>query len=99
MAVPDIPYTLNMKKVESAVTNIVNGRPVMNRDALKNRSAWIITKRSFRNSRNREALARVTCSVIPAKAGIQNSLEGFEGRGGSRTAPTWKKAIMIFQLK
>jgi len=35
-AVPDIPYTLNMKKVESAVTNIVNGRPVMNRDALKN---------------------------------------------------------------
>jgi len=36
MAVPDIPYTLNMKKVESAVTNIVNGRPAMNRDALKN---------------------------------------------------------------
>ena len=35
-AVPDIPYTLNMKKVESAVTNIVNGRPVLNRDALKN---------------------------------------------------------------
>ena len=34
--VPDIPYTLNMKKVESAVTNIVNGRPVMNRDALGN---------------------------------------------------------------
>jgi acetoacetyl-CoA synthetase len=36
LAVPDIPYTLNMKKVESAVTNIVNGRPVLNRDALKN---------------------------------------------------------------
>jgi acetoacetyl-CoA synthetase len=35
-AVPEIPYTLNMKKVDSAVTNIVNGRPVMNRDALKN---------------------------------------------------------------
>jgi acetoacetyl-CoA synthetase len=35
-AVPDIPYTLNMKKVESSVTNIVNGRPVLNRDALKN---------------------------------------------------------------
>ncbi len=34
--VPDIPYTLNMKKVESAVTNIVNGRPVVNRDALAN---------------------------------------------------------------
>jgi acetoacetyl-CoA synthetase len=25
-----------MKKVESAVTNIVNGRPVVNRDALSN---------------------------------------------------------------
>jgi len=34
--VPDIPYTLNMKKVESAVTNIVNGRLVTNRDALGN---------------------------------------------------------------
>ncbi|MFW6102975.1 MAG: acetoacetate--CoA ligase, partial [Chloroflexota bacterium] len=34
--VPDIPYTLNMKKVESAVTNVVNGKPVMNRDALVN---------------------------------------------------------------
>ncbi len=34
--VPDIPYTVNMKKVESAVGNIVNGRPVMNRDVLTN---------------------------------------------------------------
>jgi acetoacetyl-CoA synthetase len=33
---PDIPYTLNMKKVESAVMNIINGRPVVNRDALVN---------------------------------------------------------------
>jgi acetoacetyl-CoA synthetase len=33
---PDIPYTLNMKKVESAVTNIINGRLVSNRDALIN---------------------------------------------------------------
>lgn len=33
---PDIPYTFNMKKVESAVTNIVNDRPVSNRDALMN---------------------------------------------------------------
>jgi len=33
---PDIPYTLNMKKVESAVTNIVNGKPVLNRGALIN---------------------------------------------------------------
>jgi acetoacetyl-CoA synthetase len=36
LEVPDIPYTFNMKKVESAVTNIVNGRPVTNRDALIN---------------------------------------------------------------
>lgn len=34
--VPDIPYTLNMKKVESAVTNILHGKPVLNRDALIN---------------------------------------------------------------
>jgi len=34
--VPDIPYTFNMKKVESAVSNIINGRPVTNRDALVN---------------------------------------------------------------
>jgi acetoacetyl-CoA synthetase len=34
--VPDIPYTFNMKKVEGAVTNIVNDRPVSNRDALVN---------------------------------------------------------------
>ena len=33
---PDIPYTLNMKKVESAVTNILNERTVSNRDALIN---------------------------------------------------------------
>ena len=36
MAVPDIPYTLNMKKVEIAVANILHGRPVSNRDALIN---------------------------------------------------------------
>ena len=33
---PDIPYTFNMKKVEVAVTNIIHGRPVTNRDALVN---------------------------------------------------------------
>jgi len=36
---PDIPYTLNMKKVESAVMNIINGRPVVNREALINPDA------------------------------------------------------------
>jgi len=33
---PDVPYTFSGKKVESAVTNIVNGKPVLNRDALSN---------------------------------------------------------------
>ncbi len=36
MEMPSAPYTLNMKKVESAVTNIIHGRPVLNRDALSN---------------------------------------------------------------
>src|SRR4030042_2624843 len=36
MEMPSAPYTLNMKKVESAVTHILHGRPVMNRDALMN---------------------------------------------------------------
>ena len=35
-AVPDIPYTTSMKKVESAVTNIIHGRPVTNKGALSN---------------------------------------------------------------
>lgn len=36
IAIDDIPYTLNMKKVELAVRNIIHGRPVTNRDALAN---------------------------------------------------------------
>jgi len=36
METPDVPYTFNMKKVEIAVTNIIHGRPVLNRDALIN---------------------------------------------------------------
>jgi acetoacetyl-CoA synthetase len=36
LEMPDAPYTLNMKKVESAVTHIIHGRPVLNRDALMN---------------------------------------------------------------
>ena len=34
--VPDIPYTLNMKKVEISVKNILENKPVTNRDALIN---------------------------------------------------------------
>jgi acetoacetyl-CoA synthetase len=36
IAVADIPYTINMKKVELAVRNIIHGEPVKNRDALAN---------------------------------------------------------------
>ena len=36
ISVPAVPYTLNMKKVELAVKNIIEGRPVLNRDALSN---------------------------------------------------------------
>lgn len=34
--VPDIPYTLNMKKVELAVQKMIHGQEVKNKDALKN---------------------------------------------------------------
>jgi acetoacetyl-CoA synthetase len=36
VAVKDIPYTLNMKKVELAVKKVIQGEPVLNRDALAN---------------------------------------------------------------
>lgn len=36
IAVPDIPYTLNMKKVELAVKKTIEGQAVLNKDALKN---------------------------------------------------------------
>ena len=36
LAVLDIPYTLNMKKVELAVKKIVEGKAVLNKDALRN---------------------------------------------------------------
>ncbi len=39
LAVPDIPYTLNMKKVELAVQKVIHGREVKNKDALKNPEA------------------------------------------------------------
>ena len=34
--VQEIHYTINMKKVELAVRNVVHGEPVTNRDALAN---------------------------------------------------------------
>ncbi len=39
IAVPDIPYTLNMKKVELAVKKVIEGQAVLNKDALKNPEA------------------------------------------------------------
>jgi len=36
ISVPDIPYTLNMKKVELAVKNIIHNQPVSNQDSLSN---------------------------------------------------------------
>jgi len=36
LEVQDIPYTFSMKKVESAIWNIANNRPVTNRDAIGN---------------------------------------------------------------
>jgi len=36
ISVPDIPYTLNMKKVELAVRKIIHDQPVQNKDALRN---------------------------------------------------------------
>jgi acetoacetyl-CoA synthetase len=39
VAVPDVPYTLNMKKVELAVGKVIHGEPVTNKDALRNPDA------------------------------------------------------------
>jgi acetoacetyl-CoA synthetase len=39
LSVPAVPYTLNMKKVELAVKKIVEGKPVLNKDALSNPEA------------------------------------------------------------
>ncbi len=39
IAVPDIPYTISGKKVELAVRNVVHGKEVANRDALRNPAA------------------------------------------------------------
>jgi acetoacetyl-CoA synthetase len=39
LTVPDIPYTLNMKKVELAVKEVIHGQQVLNQDALRNPEA------------------------------------------------------------
>ena len=42
--VTDIPYTINMKKVELAVRNVIHGKPVLNKDALANPEALDLYK-------------------------------------------------------
>jgi acetoacetyl-CoA synthetase len=39
VSVPDVPYTLNMKKVELAVKKVIQGQEVLNKDALSNPQA------------------------------------------------------------
>ena len=39
LPVADIPYTLNMKKVELAVKKVIHDQPVLNKDALRNPEA------------------------------------------------------------
>lgn len=39
LQVPDIPYTHSGKKVETAITKIIHGKPALNRDALSNPSS------------------------------------------------------------
>ncbi len=39
LAVPEVPYTLNMKKVELAVKKAIQGEPVLNKDSLRNPKA------------------------------------------------------------
>ena len=39
ISVPDVPYTLNMKKVELAVKKVIQGQEVLNKDALSNPQA------------------------------------------------------------
>ena len=39
LSIPDIPYTLNMKKVELAVKKVIENQPVLNKDALINPEA------------------------------------------------------------
>jgi acetoacetyl-CoA synthetase len=39
IAVPEIPYTLNMKKVELAVKKAIEGKAILNKDALSNPGA------------------------------------------------------------
>ena len=36
ISVPDIPYTLNMKKVELAVKKVIEGKEILNKDSLSN---------------------------------------------------------------
>jgi acetoacetyl-CoA synthetase len=55
---PDIPYTFNLKKVEIAVSNILNGRPVTNREAIVNADVLEFYERFAQELRRKLAAQR-----------------------------------------
>jgi acetoacetyl-CoA synthetase len=55
---PDIPYTFNLKKVEIAVSNILNGRPVTNREAIVNADVLEFYERFAQELRRKSAAQR-----------------------------------------
>jgi acetoacetyl-CoA synthetase len=55
---PDIPYTFNVKKVEIAVSNILNGRPVTNREAIVNADVLEFYERFAQELRRKSAAQR-----------------------------------------
>jgi acetoacetyl-CoA synthetase len=55
---PDIPYTFNLKKVEIAVSNILNGRLVTNREAIVNADVLEFYERFAQELRRKLAAQR-----------------------------------------
>jgi acetoacetyl-CoA synthetase len=55
--VPDIPYTLNMKKVELAVKKVIHNQEVKNKDALRNPEANWTTLPGLPNCRRSNSIS------------------------------------------
>jgi acetoacetyl-CoA synthetase len=53
IATPDIPYTFSMKKVESAVANIIHNRPITNRDSIINPECLDFYEAFAKSSKNK----------------------------------------------
>jgi len=45
---PGMPYTFNMKKIERTVGNIIDGKPVLNKDAITNPESLEYYERTLR---------------------------------------------------